>query len=602
MPCLISCMREGAGRYRRWALVLLGLGLFYLCVRVPHLLALPLFSDEAIYLRWAQLIRQAPWDNLMVSLADPKPPLHYWLMALAWPWGTDPLFGARLVSVGAGLLGTLAMFGLGLELSRMRTTKDDDDTGMWWGIAAVVVATLCPFLAFYQRLATADALFCAQTALIVWLSLRWFRRQAEAGRILWRYVLAVGVLMGACFLTRQILSYALWVVPVTAALWWALPAHNRGRALRTSGVALGAALLLTLVLWAPMLLWGTWHDPIGQWPVIKQRIMYQSHFAAPLSLKERGQLVASNLQMVFVPLTEGHWDYSLWWVNRPGSGWYWLYLTPPVLLLAMVGWVLMLWRRMWGPLVILGLWLGLMLGSFVVMGQVAFSRYSLAGVIPLLVPSGLALVAILRFSRVSNPWLIWARFGLALALFALPMNQLWHQQTNPWMQDQTRRDDYQHLSGWTAGQSVMQAVSWLNMNAAYRPVVIITTDSWGHPADAVWAYLAGQPNVQLYFVSGADRKPVLKSVDGTHYLLKTRKWLDEPEMPVRLDPNVPILFVGPTPLLGLPGEPDAAEIYQSLNPGSGDLMRLRNVSPLGEIYDSGVIILPLALPPATTQP
>jgi hypothetical protein len=140
------------------------------------------------------------------------------------------------------------------------------------------------------------------------------------------------------------------------------------------------------------------------------------------------------------------------------------------------------------------------------------------------------------------------------------------------------------------------------MNAAYRPVVIITTDSWGHPADAVWAYLAGQPNVQLYFVSGADRKPVLKSVDGTHYLLKTRKWLDEPEMPVRLDPNVPILFVGPTPLLGLPGEPDAAEIYQSLNPGSGDLMRLRNVSPLGEIYDSGVIILPLALPPATTQP
>src|SRR5262245_32633838 len=83
------------------ALLLTVLGLFYLLIRGPGMMALPVFGDEAIYMRWADLARDGhPW----VSLVDPKPPLHFWLLALVQGWTADPLTAARGLSVAAGLL------------------------------------------------------------------------------------------------------------------------------------------------------------------------------------------------------------------------------------------------------------------------------------------------------------------------------------------------------------------------------------------------------------------------------------------------------------------------------------------------------------------
>ena len=71
-----------------YLLLLVVLALFCLLIRAQQLLALPIFGDEAIYLRWAQLVRAGhPW----VSLADPKPPLHFWLLAAIYPLTADPL-------------------------------------------------------------------------------------------------------------------------------------------------------------------------------------------------------------------------------------------------------------------------------------------------------------------------------------------------------------------------------------------------------------------------------------------------------------------------------------------------------------------------------
>src|SRR5947209_1448634 len=89
----------GLNRRRLWVLgVLVGT---LLVMRMAGLMALPIFGDEAIYLRWAQLVRgegvsHAYW---WVSLADPKPPLHYWLLALVLRWANDPLWVGRMLSV-----------------------------------------------------------------------------------------------------------------------------------------------------------------------------------------------------------------------------------------------------------------------------------------------------------------------------------------------------------------------------------------------------------------------------------------------------------------------------------------------------------------------
>ena len=94
----------------------LALAVLYLILRLPGLMDLPIFGDEAIYLRWAQLAGAGhPW----VSLADPKPPLHFWLLSLVIRMGDDPLLPARLLSVLAGLVSVGLMLLTGEELGRL---------------------------------------------------------------------------------------------------------------------------------------------------------------------------------------------------------------------------------------------------------------------------------------------------------------------------------------------------------------------------------------------------------------------------------------------------------------------------------------------------
>ena len=73
---------------------------------------LPILVDESIYLRWAEIIdHQNQW---FISLLDGKQPLTYWLLAIQrMIWDGDPLAGARLLSVFAGLGSTVGVFAVG---------------------------------------------------------------------------------------------------------------------------------------------------------------------------------------------------------------------------------------------------------------------------------------------------------------------------------------------------------------------------------------------------------------------------------------------------------------------------------------------------------
>ncbi len=82
--------------------------LMYLLLRLPGLMALPLFNDEAVYLlraqRFPQMLAQSPLGS--GTLPDGKLLQELALAALVYLPG-DPLLPARLLSVACGL-GTLA--------------------------------------------------------------------------------------------------------------------------------------------------------------------------------------------------------------------------------------------------------------------------------------------------------------------------------------------------------------------------------------------------------------------------------------------------------------------------------------------------------------
>lgn len=121
--------------------------------RLYNLGLLPVFADEAIYIRWAQLIGQN-WHNLFVPLTDGKTPLFMWLLAPLLKFNFDPLLSGRVLSATAGLMTVAGLYLISRKLFEEKTAR-----------LAAGLALFQPFLIFYDRLSVTDSLL---TALIIW--------------------------------------------------------------------------------------------------------------------------------------------------------------------------------------------------------------------------------------------------------------------------------------------------------------------------------------------------------------------------------------------------------------------------------------------------
>ncbi len=78
-----------------------GIILAYFATRLINLTAFPIFTDEAIYILWSQIVsRDAAWR--FISLVDCKQPMFTWIAMVLMRFISDPIFAGRLVSVLAG--------------------------------------------------------------------------------------------------------------------------------------------------------------------------------------------------------------------------------------------------------------------------------------------------------------------------------------------------------------------------------------------------------------------------------------------------------------------------------------------------------------------
>jgi hypothetical protein len=215
-----------------------------------------------------------------------------------------------------------------------------------------------------------------------------------------------------------------------------------------------------------------------------------------------------------------------------------------------------------------------MLGPIVLLSAVLRSRYTLAGAIPLLLAAAYLVVDLLGviLSLQVPAVLRWLLAALLLAgLGLMPLREL-NRQTHDWSHQTltTERpfpDRDQYITGWTAGLATQRAIQFIRILAADTPVVVITDNGWGTPSDALWVYLARVPNVQLYYISWRGQKPLLPPAGDDAVLLRQDKWLYTPAAPVKLDPNIPVLFLTKDPLDGPSAEKVLRPIDPNLPPG-----------------------------------
>lgn len=121
--------------------------LLYFFLRVYNLTIFPIFADEAIYIRWAQVMKNEPTLRFL-PLLDGKQPLFMWSIIPFFKLFADPLVAGRMVSVATGF-GTL----LGVFLLTYYLFKKT-----WVAILAALFYAVSPFAVFFDRMALVDSM------------------------------------------------------------------------------------------------------------------------------------------------------------------------------------------------------------------------------------------------------------------------------------------------------------------------------------------------------------------------------------------------------------------------------------------------------------
>ena len=129
--------------------IVLALFLFfgYFTTRLMNLVIIPVFADEAIYIRWAQVMR-AVASLRFLPLSDGKQPFFMWLIIPFLKIFSDPLQAGRLVSVFAGLGTMVGIFVLSYLLFKNKHLS----------FFSALLYVISPFAFFFDRLALADGL------------------------------------------------------------------------------------------------------------------------------------------------------------------------------------------------------------------------------------------------------------------------------------------------------------------------------------------------------------------------------------------------------------------------------------------------------------
>ena len=134
----------------------LGLLLVFLFTRLYGLMSLPIFTDEAIYTRWAQIARfDSNWR--FISLTDGKQPSFVWAQIIFMKIFDDPLFAGRMVSVVSGFVVVVGIAFLTYEIFR----KEEGKKAMIIAFVASALVVFFPFLLVYDRIAIYESLTAA---------------------------------------------------------------------------------------------------------------------------------------------------------------------------------------------------------------------------------------------------------------------------------------------------------------------------------------------------------------------------------------------------------------------------------------------------------
>jgi len=412
--------------------------------RIVNLLAVPIFTDEAIYIRWAQIGLADP-AHRYISLTDGKQPLFTWLMYPFLRIFSDPLFAGRFVSVLAGVAAAVGIYFLSRELF-----------GKKIALMAAFLYISSPFALVYDRLALYDSLLSAIGVWSLYLTI------LLVTRIRLDVSLLLGLTIGAGVLTKSSAWSYLGLIPVSLILF---NFKVKGKIKKLF----------------------TWFGFFGIAFVIAQ-IMYNSLRLSPWFYLIRQK----NYSFV---MTYGEFmknPFGTFWPNLYGLilmlvG----YLTIPVFLMVCYGIFVALLKRD-KKIFYLFSWFAIPFLLEAAIAKVIFPRFILFMVMPLLVISAYAILDLQK--RLRNKKI----FGLTLVLIILyPVYQSLLLIFSPVNAAIPKTDRNQLFDDWPSGYGVREVISYINKKAKTGKVVLGTEGTFGLNPAVYEIYLKNNQNIDI---------------------------------------------------------------------------------------------------------
>ena len=430
---------------------------FYFFSRLQNLTSIPVFGDEAIYIRWSQII-QSEETLRFIPQTDGKQPLFMWLNAITLKFVQDPLVAGRIISVFAGFALLLVLFLTtaiflnyeAKEINILKFIKISINKNFYSAVFTSLIYCLIPFSFFFDRLALADTLlsFFGLLALLFSFLLSKYPRLDLA--------LILGFVLGLSWLTKSpaiyfvVLSFFTFIILKKKSTIYNL--------ISTIYLPIISSIIAFLI-----------------YNILRLGPQFQM-----IALRNKDYIwtISEILRHPLDPL-KPHLINTLSIYNQ--------YISWPLLIFAIFG-LFLLFKKNWKSetgnwkFVILCAWWILPLIANSAMAKVFTARYIL-----FTLPSLIILISIgfLNFLAKIKPNFL--KIIFFIAVFILNINFIYKISTNPFNQKLVSTEQG-YLSDWTSGWGIKESADFLKQRSLSANVIVGTEGAFGTLPDGLQIY------------------------------------------------------------------------------------------------------------------
>ncbi len=437
-----------ADKWKTTTFILLLIVFLAFVLRIVNLTILPVFADEAIYIRWSQIMANEPTLRFL-PLSDGKQPLFMWVLMFLIKYFSDPLFAGRLVSVVSGLGSIFAIFTLSLIIFNSRKVA----------LVSTLIYALSPFSLFFDRMALVDSMlsFFGIWTLVFGVITAKTRR--------FDFAMLTGFFLGFALLTKSPALFFSLMLPLTFVFFSFQTKKNKFT------VKLGKPILLLVVTYT---------------------IAYSMYNV--LRLGPNFHLIATrNLDYVYPisHLWQRPLDPFLPYFHR-SLEWLWI-LGPSFLVFLILVSVVINFQKYPKEILFLTLWSWLPIITQAMFAKVFTARYIFFSLPTLFILAG----SVILIKKKAFKILVWGVFAL-FVIHSLLIDRLLL--VNPGNAPLPQNEHSGYFEEWTSGIGIREIADFIRSEHDREPdrqIVVGTEGSFGTLPDGLQIYLENIPKVTV---------------------------------------------------------------------------------------------------------